>query len=182
MSRLNALGTNATGRTAELFTAIKAKLGKVPNAYDTIGSNSAVALEALLSFDAKLADTSLSKKEIEVIKLAVSEVSGCDYCLAAHTLMGKMAGLSPDEILAARKGNVNGNPGGDAKLDALATFVREVAGTRGTVPQPVVDAFRAAGYTDTQVVDTIFAVTSITFTNLLNRINDTVVDFPKAPA
>jgi len=60
--------------------------------------------------------------------------------------------------------------------------VREVAGTRGTVPQPVVDAVKAAGYTDAQVVDTIFAITSITFTNLLNRINDTAVDFPKAPA
>jgi len=178
MSRLNALGTTATGRTAELFTAIKSKLGKVPNAYDAIGSNSPVALEALLNFDAKLADTSLSKPEIEVIKLGVSEVNGCDYCLAAHTLMGKLAGLDPDGILAARRGT----PGGDAKLDALSTFVREVAGTRGTVPQPVVDAFKAAGYTDAQVVDTIFAITSITFTNLLNRINDTVVDFPKAPA
>ena len=178
MSRLNALGSNATGRAADLFAAVKAKLGKVPNAYDTIGSNSPVALEALLNFDAKLADTSLSKKEIEVIKLAVSEVSGCDYCLAAHTLAGKAAGLSADAILAARKGT----PAGDAKLDALGSFVRDVVGSRGTVAQAVVDAVKAAGYTDAQVVDTIFAITSITFTNLLNRINDTVVDFPKAPA
>jgi uncharacterized peroxidase-related enzyme len=178
MSRLNATGTNATGRTAELFAAVKAKLGKVPNAYDTIGSNSPVALEALLNFDAKLADASLSKKEIEVIKLAVSEVNACDYCLAAHTLAGKAAGLSPDAILAARRGT----PGGDAQLDALSTFVRDVVGSRGTVAQDVVDAVKAAGYTDAQVVDTIFAISSITFTNLLNRINDTVVDFPKTPA
>ena len=178
MSRLNALGSNATGRTAELFAAVKARLGKLPNAYDTIGSNSPVALEALLNFDAKLADTSLSKREIEVIKLAVSEVSGCDYCLAAHTLAGKAAGLSGDAILAARRGT----PGGDAKLDALSTFVRDVTGSRGTVAQPVVDAVKAAGYTDAQVVDTIFAISSITFTNLVNRINDTALDFPKAPA
>lgn len=178
MSRLNALGSNATGRAADLFAAVKAKLGKVPNAYDTIGSNSPVALEALLDFDAKLADTSLSKKEIEVVKLAVSEVSGCDYCLAAHTLAGKAAGLSADAILAARRGL----PAGDAKLDALSTFVRAVVGSRGTVAQPVVDAVKAAGYTDAHVVDTIFAISSITFTNLLNRVNDTAVDFPKAPA
>lgn len=178
MSRLSAQGANATGRTAELFAAIKSKLGKVPNAYDTIGSNSPVALEALLNFDAALAATSLSKQEIEVVKLAVSEVAGCDYCLAAHTLMGKMAGLSPEAILAARRGSATGND----KLDALSTFVRSVVGTTGTVAQPVVDAVKAAGYTDTQVVDTIFAISSITFTNLLNRINDTAVDFPKAPA
>ena len=178
MSRLNTLGSTATGRTAELFTAIKSKLGKVPNAYDAIGSNSPVALEALLNFDAKLADTSLSKKEIEVIKLAVSEVNGCDYCLAAHTLAGRAAGLSADAMLAARRGT----PGGDAKLDALSTFVRAVAGSRGTVDGPIVDAVRAAGYTDAQVVDTVFAIASITFTNLLNRINDTALDFPQAPA
>ena len=178
MSRLSTQGANATGRTAELFSAIKAKLGKVPNAYDAIGSNSPVALDALLKFDAALAETSLSKQEIETIKLAVSEVAGCDYCLAAHTLMGKLAGLAPEAMLAARHGGASGN----GKQDALATFVRTVVATTGTVPQAVVDAVKAAGYTDAQVVDTIFAISSITFTNLVNRINDTVVDFPQAPA
>lgn len=178
MSRLATQGTNATGRTAELFGAIKSKLGKLPNAYDTIGSNSPVALEALLAYDGALAKTSLSSQEIEVIKLAVSEVAGCDYCLAAHTLMGKMAGLSAENMLAARRGDASGN----AKLDALSTFVRTLVGSAGTVPQPVVDAFKAAGYGDAQVVDTLFAISSITFTNLVNRVNDTVVDFPKAPA
>jgi alkylhydroperoxidase family enzyme len=73
-------------------------------------------------------------------------------------------------------------PIGDARLDALIAFVHAVASTRGTVPQPVVDAFKAAGYSDAQVVDTLFAISSITFTNLLNRVNDTALDFPKAPA
>lgn len=178
MSRLSTLGSTATGRSAELFAAVKAKLGKLPNAYDAIGSNSPVALEALLNFDAKLADTSLSKKEIEVIKLAVSEVNGCDYCLAAHTLMGKVAGLSLEAMLAVRRGGASG----DSRLDALSTFVRSVATGAGTVPPAVVDAFKSAGYGDEQIVDTIFAIASITFTNLLNRINDTTLDFPKAPA
>jgi uncharacterized peroxidase-related enzyme len=178
MSRLATQGANATGRTAELFASIKSKLGKVPNAYDAIGSNSPVALEALLNFDAGLAVTSLSKQEIEVVKLAVSEVNGCDYCLAAHSLMGKMAGLAPDAILAARRGT----PGGDARLDALSTFVRSVAGSTGTVPQAALDALKDAGFGDAQVVDIVYVMSSITFTNLLNRINDTVVDFPKAPA
>jgi uncharacterized peroxidase-related enzyme len=178
MSRLATQGANATGHTAELFAAIKAKLGKLPNAYDAVGSNSPAALDALLKFDAALANTSLSKQEIEVIKLAVSEVAGCDYCLAAHTLMGKMAGLAPQAMLAARRGG----EGGDARLGALAAFVRSVSGSSGTVPQEVLDTFKAAGYGDAQVVDTIFAISSITFTNLVNRINDTVLDFPKAPA
>jgi len=178
MSRLSTLGNNATGQTAALFAAIKSKLGKVPNAYDAIGSNSPVALGALLDFDARLGDTSLSKKEIEVIKLAVSEINACDYCLAAHTLAGKMAGLSPEAMLGARRGTSID----DVRLDALIAFVHAVASTRGTVPQTVFDAFKTAGYSDAQVVDTVFAISSITFTNLLNRVNDTALDFPKAPA
>jgi uncharacterized peroxidase-related enzyme len=177
MSRLHISGTNATGRSAELFAGLKAKLGKVPNAYDAIGSNSPAALEAILAFDGALASASLSKKEIEVIKLAVSEAAGCDYCLAAHTVMGKMAGLSPEAMLAARKGGATA----DARLDALAAFVRSVSTTRGTVAQDVVDAFRGAGFSDAQLVDTLFAISSITFTNLVNRVNDTAIDFPAAP-
>jgi uncharacterized peroxidase-related enzyme len=177
MSRLPTLGASATGRSAELFAGLKAKLGKVPNAYDAIGSNSPVALEAILNFDAALTVSSLSKKEIEVIKLAVSEAAGCDYCLAAHTVMGKMAGLSPEAMLAARKGGATA----DARLDALAAFVRSVSTTRGTVAQDVVDAFRGAGFSDAQLVDTLFAISSITFTNLVNRVNDTAIDFPAAP-
>lgn len=178
MSRLTALGSAATGPAADLFAALKAKLGRVPNAYDTIGSNSPVALAALLEFDGKLAETSLSKQEVEVIKLAVSDINGCDYCLAAHTLMGKHVGLAPDAMLAAR----HGEPGGNARFDALSTFVRSVAKSSGIVAQPVVDAVKAAGFTDAQIVDTVFVITSITFTNLLNRINDTTLDFPHAPA
>jgi uncharacterized peroxidase-related enzyme len=178
MSRLSTLGSAATGHAADLFAAIKRKLGKVPNAYDAIGSNSPVALEALLSFDAKLAETSLSKQEIEVVKLAVSELNGCDYCLAAHTLAGRLAGLSPEAMLAARRGTGSG----DARLDALSRFVRSVAGSRGTVSHAVLDDVKAAGFGDAQVVDTLFAIASITFTNLLNRVNDTALDFPKAPA
>lgn len=177
MSRLATQGANATGRTAELFAVIKSKLGKVPNAYDAVASNSPAAMAALLDFDAALAGASLSKQEIEVVKLAVSEVNDCDYCLAAHTLAGKMAGLAPDAMLGARRGTPTDNP----KLDALSTFVHSVTGTRGTVALSVVNAVKEAGYSDAQIVDTIFAIASITFTNLLNRINDTVVDFPKAP-
>jgi len=177
MSRLATQDANATVRSADLFAVIKAKMGKVPNAYATIGSNSPVALAALLEFDAALAKTSLGRKEIEVVKLAASEVNGCDYCLAAHTLAGKLAGLAPEAILAVRRGT----PSADARLDALSTFVRSVVGSRGTVAQHVVDAVKGAGFTDAQVVDTLFAISSITFTNLLNRVNDTPLDFPAAP-
>lgn len=167
---------SADGQAAQLFGAIKAAVGKVPNAYANIGSNSPVALEAALSLDASLRKSSLKSKQIEAVKLAVSEVAGCDYCLAAHTLVAKSTGLSADAVRGLR----HAQGSGDAQLDALTTFVRTLVTTQGTVPEAVVDAVRSAGLSDAQIVDALLAVAAITFTNLFNRVNDTVLDFPAA--
>jgi AhpD family alkylhydroperoxidase len=169
--------SEATGHAAQLFTAIKGAIGKVPNAYATAGSNSPVALEAALNLDGALRKGSLSAKEIEAVKLAVSQDADCGYCLAAHTLMGGKAGLSGDTMLAVR----HGKPSGDAKIDALAAFAHSVNSTSGDVPAPVVIAVKEAGYSDAQIVDALLAVAAITFTNLLNRVNATPLDFPPAP-
>jgi uncharacterized peroxidase-related enzyme len=178
MNRLfNQPASAATGHAAQLFGAIKGAIGIVPNAYAAIGSNSPVALEAALNLDGALKKGSLSARDIEVIKLAVSELAGCDYCLAAHTLAGRKAGLSQEAMLLLRKGEATG----DERIDALTAFVRRIVGTSGTVPVDAVAAVRAAGVTDVQIVDTLLAVASITFTNLFNRVHDTVLDFPAAP-
>ncbi|QJD90762.1 carboxymuconolactone decarboxylase family protein [Duganella dendranthematis] len=168
--------SEATGQAAQLFTAIKGAIGMVPNAYVGIGSNSPVALEAALTLDGALRKTSLSAKEIEVVKLAVSQDAKCDYCLAAHTMIGGKAGLSADAIKAVRYGQDSG----DARLNALATFVHSLVTTSGDVPAEVVAAVKAAGVSDAQIVDTLLAITSITFTNLFNRVNVTEIDFPRA--
>jgi len=106
----------------------------------------------------------------------VSETVGCDYCLAAHTMMGKHAGLSREAILALRHGEASG----DAKNDALAAFVRALATTSGTLPEEKLVAIRSAGYNDAQITDVALAMAAINLTNLFNRINDTTLDFPAA--
>jgi len=177
MPRLHTIDiSEATGRAAELFSAVKAAAGKVPNSYIGIGANSPVALEAVLSLEASLKKGSLSAVDIEVVKLVVSETTGCDYCLAAHTLLGRRSGLSREAILALRRGR----PSGDARNDALGRFVLHLLTTRGTVQADVVGQVKDAGVTDPQIVDITMAVASIAFTNLFNRINDTTLDFPAA--
>ncbi|MDE1181698.1 carboxymuconolactone decarboxylase family protein [Paraburkholderia sp.] len=175
MSRLSQIQPEAaTGVTADLFAKIRKAIGKVPNAYATIGTHSPEALGAMLAVDAVVSSGSLSKAEIETIKLAVSEVAGCDYCVAAHTLAGKFVGFSAETMQQIR----SGEPTGDAKRDALVRFVRALTGTRGTLPAAELGALREAGYDEHQVVEISLAITSITFTNLVNRINDTTLDFP----
>ncbi|WP_346840136.1 carboxymuconolactone decarboxylase family protein [Microbulbifer sp. SAOS-129_SWC] len=176
MSRLHTTTIDqATGQTAELFTAIKSSVGKVPNAYATIGSHSPPILKQALEHNAALKQGALSDRELEAINLVVSEATGCDYCLAAHTLMAKMAGYSVEQTRQLRSGLYED----DVAIDALVRFAREVVTTTGTLPEASLEAIQAAGYTDRQVIEAISAISAILFTNMVNRVNDTTVDFPK---
>lgn len=177
MSRFPLLPTEQLSpAAADLFAQIKKGLGKVPNAYATIGGYSPGALGVLLGADAALGQGALSKADIEAIRLAVSEINGCDYCVAAHTVVGKMVGLKPEAMQQIRAGHATGA----TAQDALLHFVRTVQTTRGTVPANVVDAVLAAGYSSQQVIETLLVVSMIGFTNLVNRVNDTELDFPRA--
>lgn len=166
----------ATGASADVFGQIKKAIGSVPNTYAAIGFAGPAALKAILAADGVLAAGSLSKADQEAIKLLVSSVAGCDYCVAAHSLLGKMAGLSPDVLRQIRVGK----PAGDTKRDALVRFVKLLASTSGTIDESEVSAIRDAGYTDKQLVEISLAIATTTFTNVFNRINDTAIDFPAA--
>ena len=165
---------SATGATAEVYAQIKKAAGKVPNTFAAIGAHGPAALKAILQADAVLAAGTLSKQDQETIKLTISEAVGCDYCEAAHSLLGKLAGLKPEALKQIRAGQ----PTGDAKRDALVRFVRKLVQTSGTVSDEEFSAIKAAGYTDAQLVDISLALAVITFTNVFNRINDTALDFP----
>jgi uncharacterized peroxidase-related enzyme len=175
MSRINtpAIDT-ATGQTAEVYAKIKKMAGSVPNTFAAIGAHGPAALQAILNADGVLAVGSLSKQDQETIKLLVSVAAGCEYCVAAHSLLGKMTGLSQDVLKQLR----DGQPTGDAKRDALVRFVKLIATTSGTLDEAEVTAIKNAGYTDAQLVDISLAISVTVFTNVFNRINDTVIDFP----
>ena len=177
MSRINTPAVEtATGATADVYAQIKKAAGKVPNTFAAIGALAPAALNAMLAVDAVLAAGSLSKQDQETIKVVVSEISGCDYCVAAHSLLGKMTGLKPDTLKRIRAGE----PSGDARRDALTRFVRTLQETRGTISQEAYSAIKAAGYTDAQLVEIALAIVIVSFTNLFNRVNDTDIDFPLA--
>jgi uncharacterized peroxidase-related enzyme len=177
MNRLHTINIDdAAGETEQLFLAIKRAVGKVPNAYVTLGSNAPAVLGQVLQTGAVLKNGELSAREQEAINLAISEVSECDYCLAAHSLTGKMAGFTAEQLRELRNGGLSA----DAKIDALVKFAIRVVKTTGTLPADAVESVKQAGYSDRQIVESLYAISAIQFTNMLNRVNDTVLDFPKA--
>lgn len=165
----------ATGATADIYASIKKSLGKVPNAYAALATLAPAALQAMLAADKVLSSGPLAKADQETIKLVISELAGCDYCVAAHSMVGKMVGLSTEAMHGAREGKATG----DTKRDALVAFVHYLALNPGTLPEAQVQALQEAGYTGEEIVHVGLAISVITFTNVFNRINDTTVDFPK---
>jgi AhpD family alkylhydroperoxidase len=168
---------SATGTVAEVYALTKKAMGgALPNVFSAVGALSPDILKAYMNAEGILSAGSLDTKDLETIKLVVSELTGCDYCVGAHVMLGKMAGLSPETLKQIRAGK----PTGDSKRDALVRFVRLIQQTSGTILANEFEAVKAAGYTDVQLTEITFAVSLTVFTNTFNRINDTTLDVPRA--
>jgi uncharacterized peroxidase-related enzyme len=165
---------SATGPSGQIYAQIKKAIGVVPNTYAAIAAHGPAALKSILAADAVLASGSLTKRDQEIIKLVISAAAGCDYCVAAHNHLAKLAGVKPEVLKQIRAGQ----PSGDAKRDALVRFVRKLAQSSGTVSDEDFAAIKAAGYSDAQLVEISLAFATTVFTNVFNRINDTEIDFP----
>jgi uncharacterized peroxidase-related enzyme len=163
-----------TGPSGQIYAQVKKAIGSVPKTFAAIAAHGPAALKSVLAADTVLAAGTLTKRDQEVIKLVISGAAGCDYCVAAHNYLAQLAGVRPDALKQIRAGQ----PTGDPKSDALVSFVRKLAQSSGTVSDEDFAAIKAAGYSDAQLVDISLAFATITFTNVLNRINDTEIDFP----
>ena len=157
-----------------IFDKLESSLGMVPNLYATF-ANSGTALTDYLALANRR--TSLRAKEKEVINLVVSQVNGCAYCLAAHTLLAQKAGLTEAQTLEIRRGNVSF----DNRLDALARFTHAVVENRGQVSDLQRAELLDAGYNEENVVDVVMAIGDKTITNYLHNVTEVPVDFPAAP-
>ena len=158
----------------EIFDNLKSQLGFVPNLFATY-AYSDNALKNYLAFSG--AKSSLNNKEKEAVNLAVSQVNGCDYCLAAHTAISKMNGFTEDQTLELRQGKASF----DTKLDALARLAKNITENRGNTDDAVLDNFFNVGYTKENLIDTISLVGDKTISNYINNTTRIAVDFPAAP-
>ena len=160
-----------------LLHAVEKQLGVVPNLFRVVG-NSPAALEGYLGLNGALGKGELEAATRERIALAVAEVNGCDYCLSAHTYLGKnLAKLSDAEIAAYRDGIST-----DSKADAAVRFAVKLVKARGHVSDIDVQAVKKAGYNDAQVIEIVLHVALNTLTNYVNEVAKTEIDFPVVTA
>lgn len=155
-----------------ILDAVHKQLGVVPNMFRLIAQSPAT-LQGFTSNNAALSRT-LDVKTRERIALAVAQVNGCDYCLSAHTYLGlNLAKISPEEITLNRKGASS-----DAKANAAVSFAGKVVRERGHITTADVKAVRDAGFSDGQIVEILAVIAENIFTNLLNVVAETDIDFP----
>jgi len=167
----------APAASQPLLEAVKKQLGVVPNLFRLV-SNSPAALEGYLGLFGVLDKGALPAPTRERIALAVAEINGCNYCLSAHTYLGKnLAKLDDVEMTANRNGASN-----DPKADAAVRFAAKVARERGHVSADDVRIVKLAGYDDAQVIEIVLHVALNTWTNYINEVAKTEIDFPVVTA
>lgn len=158
--------------TAATLKAIKEKIGMVPNLYATLAKAPA-ALNGLLQVNAAISAGKLTAKEREIVALATSQANTCGYCLSAHTLLGKNAGLTQEQTQAARAGQ-----GSTPRETAISAFAKALIENRGHLSAQVLDGFRKNGLTEGDLLEIIANVAATTLTNYANNVAGTHIDFP----
>jgi uncharacterized peroxidase-related enzyme len=174
MARINVINPQtATGEAKTLLDAVQAQLGATPN-FLRVLANSPAALGAFLGLHHIAGNGALDLPTRERIAVALAEQNRCEYCLSAHSAIGRKAGLSSEEIAANRDGTSQ-----DAKAAAAVAFARALVEHKGEVTQTELDQVRSAGFGDAEIVEIIVHVGMNLLTNILGKASRVEIDFPK---
>lgn len=165
---------NAPEGSKPIFENLEKQIGMVPNLYATIGYSSN-ALSNYLTYQANQAKGTFNAKEREAVFLAVSQVNECQYCLAAHTALGKMNGFTEEETIELRNGTINND-----RLRIITRLAANITKNRGRADEKLVEEFFAAGFDNAALIDLIALVADKIFANYVHNLTQIPVDFPAA--
>ena len=175
VNRIKLLNQNeASEQSQELLNHVQKKFGKIPNIFKMM-ANSPAVLQAYLNFSGALSQGKLDHQTQERIALLISQKTGCEYCLAAHSMIAKGAGLSEKEIMMARQGCSE-----DVRGNAALMFAKAVFNNAGKVENSHLENIRQAGFSDEEILEMVAAISVTFLTTSLNNLAQTQVDFPKA--
>lgn len=174
MSRIPLVdATSAPAASRDILRQIHGAFGATPNMFRAV-ANSPAALQSMWAAFGALGGGVLPAQLGEKVAVAVADSNRCEYCLAAHTALGKKAGASAEQMAAAQAGRAD-DPQSAAALDFALKLVRD----RGQLRDADIAALRQAGFDDGQIVELLAHVALNLFTNYVNVAFDVPVDFPK---
>ena len=168
--------TAASPEAAALFSAIKGKIGMVPNLY-RVAANQPKVLAAMLGLNEALAGGSFDARTREAIALTVAGANACDYCASAHAAISASLKVAPEAIDAHLAGRSE-----DPRTAAILKLATAILAAKGMVADGDLASARAAGLSEADVVETVAQVVANIFTNYLNHVAATDIDFPARKA
>jgi uncharacterized peroxidase-related enzyme len=173
MSRIPAIDpASAADSVKPLLEGIQRGLGATPNLF-RVAAQSPSTLEGMVAMFGAVAKGRFDAKTREAVALVVSEANACDYCLSAHTALGRQAGLSDEALASARDGKAD-----DPRRGAALRLARTIVERRGHLGDVELVEARRAGLTDGEILEVVANVALTTFTNYVNEVAGTEVDFP----
>ena len=164
---------SAAPNAKPLLEQAQKALGFVPNMYAFMANAPELLSTYFHGYELFRSGSGFTPVEQEVVFLSISFANGCDYCMAAHSLVATAMSKVPAEVTEAIR---NGQPIPDARLQTLSSFTRTLLHKRGLPSQQEVEAFRQVGYSDKQVLDLILAIAVKTLSNYSNHLTHTPVD------
>lgn len=164
--------TAATGSVRTVFDQIHGAFGATPNMFRAV-ANSPAALQSMWAAFGALGGGVIGAALGEQIAVAVANRNACDYCLAAHTALGRKAGVRGDDLAAAQSGE-----SADPRTAAVLRFALKLVNERGQVDATDVQALRDHGWSDEHIVEIVAHVALNLFTNYVNVALAVPVDFP----
>lgn len=173
MSRVPLINPNDTTPDRQaVLSQIHAAFGATPNMFKAV-ANSPAALSSMWGSFGALGGGVIPAQVGEQIAVAIANRNACEYCLAAHTALGRKAGASAAQMSAAQDGNSE-----DPKTAAALRFALRVVEGRGQIADSDVQDLRNAGYGDEEIVEILAHVALNLFTNYVNVAFAVPVDFP----
>lgn len=163
----------ATGSNKKYFDTLQSSLGLIPNMTRAMAQSPAV-LEGYLVLKGALNKGSLGRQLSEELALALAGANHCDYCASAHSVLGKLAGLTETQVAAALKATA-----ADARTAAALGFAKTLVEKRGQISDADFQAVQSAGFTAGEVGEIVAHVAVNIFTNYFNNVAKTEIDFPR---
>lgn len=173
MPRVNTNTQLAPAASQPLLAQVQKAFGATPNMFKAV-ANSPAALQSMWAAFGALSLGTVGAKLGEQIAVAIANRNRCEYCLAAHTVLGQNAGASAADMAAAQVGQSS-----DPKTAAALAFALKVVEQRAQVSDADVANLHEVGFQDEQVVEILAHVALNLFTNYVNVALDIPVDFPR---
>ncbi|HEX6119445.1 MAG TPA: carboxymuconolactone decarboxylase family protein [Dongiaceae bacterium] len=139
-------------------------------------ARSPAALTGYLGLEEGLAKGRLSAAERHLVALMVAQRSGSAYCLSVETRAARRAGLTNEQILAARDGC-----GRSDREVALVFLAGKLVINRGELAEADLAAVRQAGLSDTEIIEVIAHVALNLAAASISHAARLKLDYPPAP-